>query len=60
MKTRFAVILLLMNVAALAAGFVYCGQYWAKQTEQDRDAAQAELSAWQARANAPEPSAPTA
>jgi hypothetical protein len=58
MKTRFAVILLLVNVAALAAGFVYCNQYWAAQTEQDRGAAQAELTAWQARANAPEQAAP--
>jgi hypothetical protein len=58
MKTRFVIILLLLNVAALAAGFVWCGQYWAAQTEQDRDAAQAELAAWQARANAPEASAP--
>jgi hypothetical protein len=58
MKTRFVVILLLLNVAALAAGFVYCSQYWGAQTEQDLDAAQAELAAWQARAAAPEPVAP--
>jgi hypothetical protein len=58
MKTRFAVILLLLNVAALAAGFVYCSEYWGAQTAQDRDAAQAELAAWQARAAAPEPAAP--
>jgi hypothetical protein len=59
MKTRFVVILLLLNIAVLAAGFLYCGQYWSAQTAQDRDAAQAELAAWQARANAmEEPSAP--
>jgi len=58
MKTRFAVILLLLNVAALAAGFVYCSEYWGAQTAQDRDAAQAELAAWQARAAAPEPAVP--
>jgi hypothetical protein len=58
MKTRFVVILLLLNVAALAAGFVYCTQYWTAQTEQDRAAAQTELAAWQARAAAPDVSAP--
>jgi hypothetical protein len=58
MKTRFVVILLMLNVAALAAGFVYIGEYWGAQTEQDREAAQAELASWQARAAAPEPAAP--
>jgi hypothetical protein len=58
MKTRFVIILLLLNVAALAAGYVYLGRYWGAQTEQDRDAAQTELSAWQARAAAPETAAP--
>jgi hypothetical protein len=58
MKTRFVIILLLLNVAALAAGYVYLGQYWGAQTEQDRDAAQAELAAWQARATAPETATP--
>jgi hypothetical protein len=58
MKTRFVIILLLLNVAALATGFVYIGQYWGAQTAHDRDAAQAELAAWQARAAAPEPAAP--
>jgi hypothetical protein len=58
MKTRFAIILVLLNIAALAAGFVYCGQYWAAQTDRDRETTQAELAAWQARAAAPEPSAP--
>jgi len=58
MKTRFVIILLLLNVAALAAGFVYCSQYWAAQTEQDRAAAQMELAAWQAKGTAPDVSAP--
>ena len=58
MKTRFIVILMLLNVAALAAGFVYCSQYWGAQTAKERDAASAELAAWQARAAAPEPSVP--
>jgi hypothetical protein len=58
MKTRFAVMLLLLNVAALAAGFVLFGQYWGRQTEQDRAAAQTELAAWKARAAAPETAAP--
>jgi len=53
MKTRFVVILLLLNAAALAAGYVYFSQYWGRQTEQERDATQAELAAWQARAAAP-------
>jgi hypothetical protein len=52
------VILLLLNVAALAAGFVYCSEYWGAQTEQARDAAQAQLAAWQARAASPELAAP--
>jgi hypothetical protein len=58
MKTRFAVILLLLNAAALAAGFVYFSQYWGRQVEQDRQAAQTELSAWKARVAAPETAAP--
>src|SRR5580704_11898918 len=58
MKTRFAVILLLLNAAALAAGFVFFNQYWGRQTEQDRAAAQTELAALRARAGAPELSAP--
>jgi hypothetical protein len=58
MKTRFVVLLLLLNVAALAAGFVYCSEYWGAQTEQARGAAQAQLAAWQARAASPEQSAP--
>jgi hypothetical protein len=58
MKTRFVVILLLLNVAALAAGYVYFGRYWGAQTAQERDAAQSELAAWQARAAAPEAAAP--
>jgi hypothetical protein len=53
MKTRFAVLLLLLNVAALAAGFVFFSQYWGRQTEQERAADQTELAAWKARAAAP-------
>jgi len=52
MKTRFVVILLVLNAAALAAGFVYFSDYWGRQTEQDRDTARTELAAWKARAAA--------
>ncbi len=58
---RFAILLALCNVAALAAAFVYFGQYWGRQTEQERDAAQAEVAAWKAKAEAaalPAPSSP--
>jgi hypothetical protein len=53
MKTRFVVLLLLLNAAALAAGYVYFSDYWGRQTGQVSEAAQAELAAWQARAAAP-------
>ncbi len=52
MKTRFAVILALFNLAALGAGFVYLSQYWGSQVAQDQESAQAELAAWQAKAQA--------
>jgi hypothetical protein len=58
MKARFVVILLLLNVAAVAAGFVYFSGYWGAQTDQEREAAQTELAAWKARFEAPESSAP--
>jgi hypothetical protein len=51
-KTRFVVILLLLNVAALGAGFVYFSQYWGNQVAHDQESAQAEVAAWQARAEA--------
>jgi hypothetical protein len=51
-KTRFVVILALFNVAVLGAGFVYISQYWGNQVVQDQASAQAELAAWQARAEA--------
>jgi hypothetical protein len=51
-KTRFIVILLLLNVAAIGAGFVYLSQYWGRQIAQGQESAQAELSAWQAKAQA--------
>ena len=49
---RFVVILMLFNVAALAAGFVYFSQYWGRQVAQDQESAQVELAAWQAKAAA--------
>ena len=58
MKIRFAVILLLLNVAALAAGFVFFSQYRGQPMEQERAAAQIELAAWKARAAAPKKVAP--
>jgi hypothetical protein len=54
MKLRFVVILLLLNVAAVAAGFVYFSGYWGRQTDQERETAQTELAAWKARVAAPE------
>lgn len=55
MKTRFVVVLLFLNLAALAAGYVYFSQYWGQQVAREREAAGAELSAWQARATAVRP-----
>jgi hypothetical protein len=52
MKTRFVVILVLFNVAALGAGFVYFSQYWGRQVAQTQESTQVELAAWQARATA--------
>jgi flagellar basal body-associated protein FliL len=52
MKTRFVVVLLLFNVAALAAGFVYFAQHAERQVAQDQESAGAELQAWQTRAKA--------
>ncbi len=57
MKARFIVILLLLNVAAVAAGFVYFSGYWGAQTGLEREAAQTELAAWKARVGAPVASA---
>jgi hypothetical protein len=51
-KTRFAVILLLFNIAALGAGFAYFSQYWGRQVAQDQESATTELAAWQAKAEA--------
>ncbi len=58
MKTRFVAILVLFNIAALGAGFVYFSQYWGRQVAQDQESAQSELAAWQARAEAAATTAP--
>jgi hypothetical protein len=58
MKLRFVVILLLLNVAAVAAGFIFFGDYWESQTEHERASTQTELAAWKARFTAPETIAP--
>jgi hypothetical protein len=50
MKTRFVVILCVLNSAVLAAGYVYFSNYWSGQVQQDRESAQAELTAWKAKA----------
>jgi hypothetical protein len=50
MKTRFVVILFVLNAAILAAGYVFFSDYWGSQVEQDRQSTQAELTAWKARA----------
>lgn len=52
MKTRFVVLLVFCNIAALAAAFVYFGQYSGAQVAQDRAAAEAEVAAWRAKAAA--------
>jgi hypothetical protein len=59
MKTRFVVILLVLNVAVLAAGYVYFSNYWGQQVEKDRASAQVELSSWKARAEAASARPPT-
>jgi hypothetical protein len=51
-KTRFVVILLLFNIAALGAGFVFFSHYWGAQVAKDQQSAQEEVAAWQARAEA--------
>ena len=50
MKTRFVVILLVLNAAVLAAGYVLFSNYWNGQTQQDHQAAQAELTVWKEKA----------
>lgn len=50
MKTRFVIILLALNAAVLAAGYVYFSNYWGAQVVQDRESAQAELNVWKAKA----------
>jgi hypothetical protein len=52
MKTRFVVILCVFNTAVLAAGYIFFSAYWGGQVEQDHESAQAELTAWKARATA--------
>ena len=59
-RTRFIFILALFNIAALGAGWVYISQHWERQVAQDQESAQAELSAWQARAEAAASSEPPA
>ncbi|HEX3987884.1 MAG TPA: hypothetical protein VHZ30_00550, partial [Verrucomicrobiae bacterium] len=52
MKSRFVIIFLLFNVAALGAGLVYLSHYWSRQVAQGQESAQAEVAAWQAKAEA--------
>ena len=58
LRTLASTFWLLLNAAALAAGYIYFSQYWGEQTEQEREATQTELAAWQARAAAPEAAEP--
>jgi hypothetical protein len=58
MKTRFVVILCLLNAAVLAAGYLYFSDYWGKQVQQDREVAQVEVESWKARAAAAVPAPP--
>ena len=57
MRTRFAVILLTLNVAALAAGYMYFNRSSTAQAEAAGASAQAELAAWKATVAAQEASA---
>jgi hypothetical protein len=50
MKTRFVVILCVLNTAVLAAGYFYFSDYWGSQVVLDRESAQTELAAWKAKA----------
>jgi hypothetical protein len=51
-KTRFVVILLVLNAALVAAGYLYFSDYWGRQVDQQRQTAQTELDAWRAKAAA--------
>jgi hypothetical protein len=37
MKTRFVVILCVLNAAVLAAGYLFFSDYWGGQVQQDRE-----------------------
>jgi len=50
MKTRFVVILCLLNVTVLVAGYFFFNEYWGSQVQQDRESARVEVAAWKARA----------
>jgi hypothetical protein len=59
MKTRFVVILCLLNAAVLAAGYIFFSDYWGNQAEQDRQTAQTEVESWKAKAVAAASAPPT-
>ncbi|HEY3913219.1 MAG TPA: hypothetical protein VGN61_01930 [Verrucomicrobiae bacterium] len=54
MKTRFVIILVLLNLAALGAGYLYFSQSAKQEVAQTQQSAQAELAVWQAKAAAAE------
>jgi hypothetical protein len=52
MKTRFVVILCLVNAAVLAAGYYFFSGYWGYRAQADHQIAQAEVESWKAKAEA--------
>ena len=52
MKTRFVVILCLLNAAVLAAAYLYFSDYWDKQVAQDHKTVEAVVESWKAKAAA--------
>jgi hypothetical protein len=52
MKTRFVVLLLALNVAALAAGYLFFSESSSRRAEAAGDSANLELAAWKAEAAA--------
>jgi hypothetical protein len=52
MKVRFVLLLVTLNVAALAAGYVLLSDYWTRKAAHDRQSAQTEVDAWKAKAAA--------
>ena len=59
MKTRFAVILLALNAAALAAAYLFFNASSSRRAEEAGESARTELAAWKAEAAAAQKAEPT-